>query len=101
MKFVYYSNCVHWPRNDVHTPPWLCAMIDRATIISRKTFLSKVDRKELLEIEQFLGYASHHSKGLTMAGDDHVSYYRSLLLNQRVYYFRHSAIEYVFVEHQI
>jgi hypothetical protein len=32
-----------------------------------------------------------------MAGDWHVSYHRSKYKGKTVYYFRHSAIEYIFI----
>jgi hypothetical protein len=76
-------------------------MIEGNITISRKTFLKKVDREELRILENALGYFDHPSKGLTMAGDYAVTYHRSKLHNQTVYYFRHSAIEYVFVNHLV
>jgi len=71
-------------------------MIDDAIEITRKTFLKHVDRNSLKDTEISLGYEQHPRQGLTMAGDYYVSYHRSLLHNKRVYYFEHSAIEYVF-----
>ena len=97
--YHYYCNCVSWPPNDVHGMFGLCKMIELNLEISRKTFLKKVDREELRILENELGYFDHPAKGLTMAGDYTVSYHRSTLHNQTVYYFRHSAIEYVFVKH--
>jgi hypothetical protein len=96
--YEYYNNCVNWNRDDVYGPGGLCDMIDRATDITRRTFLGHVERESLSDVETQLGYAQHPSQGLTMAGDWHVSYHRSKLHGRRVYYFRHSAIEYVFVE---
>lgn len=93
--FRYYNNCVNWPRNKINE---LSAMIDNAIDITRQTFLKYVNWPELIQIENSLGYAQHHMQGLTMAGDYHVSYHRSKLEGKRVYYFRHSSIEYVFKE---
>ena len=90
---IYLRNCVSWPEDDIDN---LSKMIDDATDITRSTFLKHVNRASLKEIEQMLGYSEHPSQGLTMAGDWHVSYHRSKLNGKRVYYFRHSAIEYVF-----
>lgn len=89
----FYSSCVHWPRNDVEA---LREMIDAARMITRRTFLRHVDRNELQELEMALSYEQHPKRGLTMAADWAVSYHRSTLHGKRVYYFRHSAIEYVF-----
>ena len=93
--YRFYNNCVNWNRNDV---PALSEMINNSIQIERKTFRKHVDAAELLDIELLLSYDRHPSQGLTMAGDYHVSYHRSKLHEKRVYYFRHSAIEYVFTE---
>ncbi len=95
-QFKFFNNCVNWDLRDVHRSGGLCDMIDAATVISRKTFLKHVDRESIQEIEKSLGYTLNARQGLTMAGDYHVSFHRSKLHGRRVYYFRHSAIEYVF-----
>jgi hypothetical protein len=95
--YVYYRCCVSWPPDDVHAKGGLCDMINEATDISRRTFLKHVQDKSLRETEEQLNYAAHPKQGLTMAGDYHVSYHRSKLHGERVYFFKHSAIEYVFV----
>jgi hypothetical protein len=92
----FFSDCVGWPRDDVDEPGGLCDMIQAANDITRKTFLQHVDRADLAAVEAQLSYASHPRAGLTMAGDWAVSYHRSKLHGERVYYFRQSAIEYVF-----
>jgi hypothetical protein len=92
----YIGSCVDWPRSDVHTAGGLCDMIDSAVDITRRTFRKHIDPDELADIETSMGYAHHHSQGLTMSADWHVSYHRSNLHGKRVYYFRWSAIEYVF-----
>ena len=97
MKYTYYSNCVGWDSKDVFAENGLSDMIDNAIDISRKTFLKHVDNYDLLALEDGMGYAGHPKQGMTMAGDYHVSYHRSKLHGKRVYYFRHSAIEYVFI----
>jgi len=94
MAYRFYNNCVSWPRSDVES---LSEMIDNAIDITRRTFLKYVDDSELADIAENLGYCWHHSQGLTMAGDWHISYHRSKLHGKRVYYFKHSAIEYVFI----
>jgi hypothetical protein len=95
--FTFYNNCVNWDRNDVHEEGGLCDMIDDARQITRYTFLKHVDRESLAVVERNLGYAPHCKDAiLRMANDFHVSYHRSKLHGETVYYFRHSAIEYVF-----
>ena len=72
-------------------------MVEASIDISRRTFLRHVDRGELEELARQLCYADHPSQGLTMAGDWHISYHCSTYRGQRCYYFRHSAIEYIFI----
>lgn len=93
---VYHNNCVNWPAQDVHAEGGLVDMIDSSLDVSRKTFLKHVDRESLQNLEVELGYEMHPKQGLTMAGDFHVSYHRSRLHGETVYYLKHSAIEYVF-----
>lgn len=93
MKLCFFSNCVSWPRDRV---PELCEMIRANRVVSRRTFRRHVDTRELADIELGIGYERHHSQGLVMANDWAVSYHRSKLNGKTVYYFRHSAIEYVF-----
>lgn len=71
-------------------------MIDTAINITRRTFLKYVDDSELADVAEHLGYSWHPSQGLTMAGDYHVSYHRSKLHDERVYFFKWSGIEHVF-----
>ena len=96
--YQYYNNCVNWSKDDVYSDGGLNDMIDQAIDISRKTFLKHVDRDDLRDREFSLGYETHPSKGLTMAGDYSVSYHRSKLHGKRVYYFRQSCIEFVFTK---
>lgn len=96
--YSYYCDCVGWPRGDVDSEGGLSDMVGRAIDISRRTFLLHVDRAELAEIERNLGYDHHWKHGLTMAADWAVSYHRSVLHGERVYFFKHSAIEYVFTK---
>jgi len=71
-------------------------MVANAMSISRRSFLKHVNREDLSELEGCLGGASHPRRGLTIAGDRHVAYYRGKLHNERVYFMTHSAVEYVF-----
>ena len=98
MTYKFYGDCVRWQKDDVFKAGGLSEMVDDAITISRDAFLYHVDRSDLFNLEKALGYEYHPSRGLTMAGDYHVSYHRSKLHGKRVYYFRHSAIEYVFTQ---
>ncbi len=95
-NFRYYRNCVGWPPGDVDATGGLSDLIRMSVQITRGAFLKRVHREDLRELERQLGYSKHPSKGLTMAGDYHVQYFRSKHQGIRVYGFTHSAIEYVF-----
>lgn len=95
-KHRYYCNCVNWPESDVHSDGGLVAMIDSNRDITRQTFLDHVDRDDLANLSDQLGYVRHHTQGLTMAQDWAISYHKSKLHGKTVYYFRWSSIEYVF-----
>jgi len=95
MKLRFFSDCVHWPEDQVDD---LKAMIDASETISRATFLKSVDPAEMQNLEQQLGYERDPRKGLTMAKDWAVSYYRSTLLGCPAVYFVWSAIEHVFTD---
>jgi hypothetical protein len=92
-RYTYYSSCVGWPEDDIDD---LAGMIDAAVGVTRATFCKHVDHMELIEIENKLGYDHYPARGLYMQNDWHVSYHRSKLHGKRVYFFKHSAIEYVF-----
>lgn len=97
-KLTYLNCCVSWPAHDVEAEGGLNDMIDRGTEITRRTFLKHVSKEALGDLEERLGYQAHPSMGMTMAGDCHVTYWRSVLHGQRIYYFVHSAVEYVFAD---
>ena len=96
MAANFIGTCINWPRMDVSAPGGLSDMIDSAVEITRRTFLKHINRCELSDIENSLGYSDHPLKGMTMASDWHVQYFRSKLHQKRVYYFTHSAIEHIF-----
>jgi hypothetical protein len=73
-------------------------MVSSASDISRGTFLKYVDRDEMRQIEDDLGYVRDPRRGLTMAKDYHVSYHRSTLRGCPAVYFDWSAIEFVFTD---
>jgi len=93
-EYQYYCNCVDWPREDVNA---LTEMIDKERAISRRVFVTHVRRSDLLCLERLMGYTMGT---LTMAGDWHVQYYKSKYKGNTAYYFKHSAIEYVFLSQE-
>lgn len=92
----YMNSCVNWPQHDVSAEGGLSDMVDQSRDVSRSTFLKYVDQTDLHELEAALGYTRSPKQGLTMADDYHVSYHRSKLHDETVYFLKHSAIEYVF-----
>jgi hypothetical protein len=95
-EYIYWRSCTGFPVCGREYEA-LVDMIDRNIQITRRTFLKHVSREDLDLSSDCLGYAKHPSQGLTMAGDWHISYHRSKYMGKTVYYFRHSAIEYIFV----
>lgn len=97
-NYVYHRQCTSFSHTEAHKPGNLIEMIDNNLEITRETFLRQVDRDDLSSIAKELGYEDHPSRGLTMKNDYHITYHRSKLYGKTVYYFRHSAIEYIFVQ---
>ena len=93
----YYNNCVSWDSSDVHCDGGLVDMINDNEDIERDEFLEHVDSFELSKLERELGYSTDPSDDeLSMEDDWHVSYHRSTLHGETVYYFKWSGIEHVF-----
>ena len=88
-------NCVEIPDGDAEA---LIDMIDGERDITRKTFLRHVDREQMADLEESLGYASHPSAGLTMAADWHVTYHKGTYKGRRAYWLCWSHIEFVFIK---
>jgi hypothetical protein len=98
-RYHFLARCVEWPAADVNAEGGLCDMIAQAVSISRESFARHTDPAERRIIESNLGYSIHGSPyRLTMGKDPHVTYHRSLLHGVRCYFFKWSAIEYVFTK---
>jgi hypothetical protein len=95
--YFYFNNCVNWNSADVDAEGGLCDMISSGIDISRKTFLKHVDKSSFAMLEQDLGYERFARRGLTIANDLAVRYYKGKLHGETVYWLNHSAIEYVFI----
>ena len=94
-KATYLNCCVSWPRRDVYAPGGLCDMIDSGREITRRSFCRRVDPESRREVEQQLGY--DHDFPITR--DCAVEYRTGRLHGRRVWFIRHSSIEYVFATH--
>lgn len=70
--------------------PAIIAMVDRAREITVQTFMRRCDWRPWAEA---MGY---HRSWLTLSGDYHVAYYRSVWRGKPCYYVVHSAIEHIF-----
>ena len=92
--FWYLTNCVCCAGPNPGAA--INSMAEQASDITRRTFLTYVNANELHIVEDSLEYDRHPARGLTMAGDWHVSYHKSRFRGVPVVYFRHSAIEYIF-----
>jgi len=90
-KYFYYNNCVTYPNiGELHY------IIDNSKQIEYNTFSRKVDLNNYREITKQLEYGKN-SCIKHMHHDWHVSYHSSKdLKGNRVYYFSHSCIEYIF-----
>jgi hypothetical protein len=95
MKLQFFSDCVSWPLDQVDD---LSAMIRDGKEISRSTFLKSVNPEEMRDLERQMGYERDPRKGLTMAKDWAVAYYRSTVRGCPAVYFVWSAIEHVFTD---
>jgi len=84
---TYFTNCVNSDGNSINN------MTGSAKEITRKTFLTYVDKMSIKEIETSLGY----SKDFRMSNDWCVRYFKSKYRGKPCVYFDHSSIEYIFV----
>ena len=94
MRFKYATNCVNSTGKSVNDMK--DHHLERS--ITRRTFLQKVEKEDLKQLEADLGYESHPRQGLTAAGDWHISYHKSFYKGEPCVYMVHSAIEYIFTE---
>lgn len=96
-RYTYWKRCDDFPTVG-RLYDALVDMVGDNLEITRRTFLKHVDRENLADIEQALGYVAHHrtDHGLTMAADWAVSYHRSKFMGKTVYYFRWSSYEHIF-----
>jgi len=95
-EYYPYSTCVGWP-HPAYEEGGLSDMVSEGIDISRRAFIKNVGLENTRKLEEDLGYEAHWKRGLTMAQDWSVSYWRGKLYGYRVYYVKWSMIEHVFV----
>ena len=100
--FRYITDCINAPGFEGmsygEAGDAINAMKAVARPVTRKTFLAHTLHKERQSVEAALGYVRYPRQGLTMAGDWHVSYFKSTFKDRPVYYFTHSGVEYIFAQ---
>lgn len=87
MHFRYVYNCVN--PDDFNE---LNFIIDNGEEITREEFIEKVLEEDIKKLEKSLGY----NDDFKMENDLYVSYWKAIYEGKWIYYFSHSAIEYVF-----
>lgn len=90
----YRFNCVGC--GDVEM---LTHIIDNSREISYATFMRNVDKESFKELKEnyFEFYEKSSKTGLTFKNDWHITYFKSKTPKGKVvYFFSHSAIEYIF-----
>ena len=95
-KYKFFHSCVAWPA------PYVGHLLDmiahpKEREISRRTFLKHVEHEDLHMMKHTLGYYPE-TWARSMRADWRVTYHRSILRGERVYFFTHSRIEYVFTK---
>lgn len=81
-------------------PGGLVDMINLAVEIPRSSLAKKVKAGQLQKLSDYLGYATHHKKGLTMASDDSLKYFRSTLFRKPVMFIQKGSVMYILAEDQ-
>jgi len=87
---VFWETCISFPRHAVDD---LTETIENGRQITRRTFERNVDRDQLRGYEHSLFYSRF---GLQMKNDPLVTYWKGTFRGVRVYWFNHSAIEFIF-----
>ena len=107
----FFSDCVGWPEELVDVPGGLCDCITDADDMRAHEFFQNIDMDTMTDHAHALGYTGpskahndpehidHKSDGMAMSMEEdyHVSFHKSELLGRTVYFYKHSAIEHVFI----
>ena len=89
----FFRSCVTWPFEAMEQDGLSDLITNNQEPITRRQFLARVDREEMKEQEQNLGYG----RDFPMCRDWHVGYFKGTLYGVTVYGFAWSAIEHVFI----
>lgn len=100
-KLEYYKNCIDFGTdNGANDVDHLLTMIDNEVDVSWETFKKHVDLDQVRDLfpnYYWRGYNKKSDVGdLTLWNDWAVTFHRSKLYGETVYFIRHSAIEYIF-----
>lgn len=100
--FKYIGCCVDWNYKSLAEKDALFRMVDIARDITYQTFIKHVPVSEILSVNiyPFNDYYWKPGKSveLRLKDDFAVSFHSSWYMGKRVYYMRHSSIEYIFRE---
>ncbi len=88
--YIYTTSCVN------STYELISEMVEREKKVSLATIRKHC--QGVREWEQQMGYEVDKRKGLTLAQDYHVGYYKSTYGGKPCYFIRHSAIEHIWVK---
>ena len=88
--FNFYSDCVNIPQSEVVQ---LIEMIDNSQSISYKTFIKHCN---CFDIFKSLGYVIN-GNGLKISNDYCVNFNKSKFRGKTCYFFKWSAIEFIFI----
>jgi hypothetical protein len=94
-NFKFLTNCVCSDGESIND------MVDHEeqVDVTRREFLKATDKEIRDDVEHnMLGYAKHHTQGLTISKDWHVNYSKSYYQGKPCYYITWSAIEWIFTE---
>lgn len=89
-NYVYRTCCVN------STAKLINEMIEEGQEVTLATFRRHC--QGVSEWAQSMGYETDKRRGLTLANDWHVRYYKSRYKGKPCYFIRHSAIEYIWVK---
>lgn len=104
---TFYSTCVNWPKELVDCPGGLCSCIDEEIEIGLEEFMAAVDVDHLVSFTHALGYTGpttayndpdhpdHNPNSIAKSMDE--DYQVGQFLGREVFYFKHSAIENVYI----
>ena len=89
-KYQFETSCINAPSGEV-----IIKMADQATPITYDTFMSYVNREDI--VNMFPDYEWGRSKGLRLKNDPIPGYYKSIYMGKPCVYIKWSGIEFIFI----